>query len=75
AKRSQRMRNIKFHYGDHEQLLMKYLDKNPTITVKEFMHIGKLNRFYASRKLILLVLANVLHVTPHEKGDLFSLTT
>ncbi|HEX5171996.1 MAG TPA: ATP-binding protein, partial [Cyclobacteriaceae bacterium] len=47
AKRSQRMRNIKFHYGDHEQLLMKYLDKNPTITVKEFMHIGKLNRFYA----------------------------
>lgn len=75
VRRAQRMRNIKFHYGDHERLLMQYLDKNPAITVKEFMHIGKLNRFNASKKLILLVLANVLHVTPHERGDLFSLTS
>ena len=74
VRRAQRMRNVKFHYGDHERMLIQYLDKNSTITVKEFMRIGKLNRFNASRKLILLVLANVLHITPHERGDLFSLT-
>jgi predicted HTH transcriptional regulator len=74
VRRAQQMRNVKFHYGDHERILIQYLDKNSTITVKEFMRIGKLNRFNASRKLILLVLANVLHITPHERGDLFSLT-
>jgi predicted HTH transcriptional regulator len=73
VRRAQQMRNIKFHYGEHERALMKYLDQHPSITVREFMHISKLKRFYASRKLILLVLANVLHVTPNEKGDLFSL--
>lgn len=71
-RRSQRERDIKFNFGEHEKLLMQYLDKNPTITLKEFMQLGKLKRFYASRKLILLVLANVLRVTPHEKEDLFS---
>jgi predicted HTH transcriptional regulator len=73
VRRAQRKRDIKFHFGDHEKILMQYLDKNPTITVKEFMQLGKLKRFYASRKLILLVLANVLRITPHEKEDLFSL--
>jgi len=72
ARRSARMRDVKFHYGEHEQLLMQYLDKNPTITLKEFMTLSKLKRFYASKKLVLLVLANVLRVTPHEKGDMFS---
>jgi predicted HTH transcriptional regulator len=73
VRRVQRNRDIKFHFGEHEKILMQYLDKNPTITVKEFMQLGRLKRFYASRKLILLVLANVLRITPHEKEDLFSL--
>lgn len=72
ARRARRKRDIKFHFGEHEKMLMQYLDKNPTITVKEFMQLGKLKRFYASRKLILLVLANVLRIIPHEKEDLFS---
>ena len=72
VRRTQRKRDIKFHFGEHEKILMQYLDKNPTITVKEFMKLGKLKRFYASRKLILLVLANVLRIIPHEKEDLFS---
>jgi len=75
VRRAQRNRDIKFHYGDHERWLIQYLDKNPTITVKEFVELGKLNRFHASKKLILLVLANVLTITPHEKGDLFSMAS
>lgn len=75
VRRAQQKRDIKFHYGEHERFLMQYLDINRTITLKEFMQLSKLKRFYASKKLVLLVLANVLHVTPHEKGDLFSLST
>jgi predicted HTH transcriptional regulator len=73
VRRTQQMRNVKFHYGEHERTLMQYLDQHSSITVKEFMRISRLKRFYASKKLILLVLANVLHVTPNEKGDLFTL--
>ncbi len=72
-KRKQRARDIRFHYGDHEKFLMKYLEVNKSITLKEFVSASGLKRFYASNKLILLVLANVLRVSPHEKGDLYSL--
>jgi hypothetical protein len=72
-KREQRKRDIRFHYGEHEQFLMKYLDAKPYITLHEFMKFRRIRKFIASRKLVLLVLANVLRVTPHEKGDQYSL--
>ncbi|QOI97226.1 MAG: ATP-binding protein [Flammeovirgaceae bacterium] len=62
-----------FTYGEHEQLLFAYLVINPFITVKEFSIITGLNRFKASRKLVRLVLANVLKITPTQRGDQFSL--
>lgn len=73
ARRSQTKKDIRFHYGQYEQLLMQYLDINPAITLNEFVKVSGLKKFHASKKLVLLVLANVLQVTPHEKGDLFSL--
>lgn len=73
ARRSRLKKDIRFHYGEHERLLMQYLDINPAITLKQFVEVSGLKKFYASRKLVLLVLANVLQITPHEKGDLFSL--
>jgi predicted HTH transcriptional regulator len=72
VKRRQRMKDIRFHYGEHEKFLMQYLDAKESITVKEFASLCGLGRLYASRKLILLVLANVLKIVPHEKGDLYS---
>jgi predicted HTH transcriptional regulator len=72
-KRKQRHKDIRFRYGEHEQILMKYLELNKTITLKEFIKESGLKRFYASNKLILLVLANVLRIIPHEKGDLYTL--
>jgi Putative DNA-binding domain len=71
VKRKQRMKDIRFHYGEHEKFLMQYLDEKKAITLKEFVSLSGLNRIYASRKLILLVLANVLRIIPHEKGDLY----
>ena len=73
ARRSQLKKDIRFHFGEHEKFLMSYLDNNPAITLKEFMASSGLKKFYASKKLVLLVLADVLRVTPHEKGDLYSL--
>jgi len=71
VKRKQHMKDIRFHYGEHEKFLMQYLDEKKAITLKEFVSLSGLNRIYASRKLILLVLANVLRIIPHEKGDLY----
>jgi predicted HTH transcriptional regulator len=68
-----RSKNIRFSYGDHEKFLMKYLEVNNHITLNEFISASGLRKFYASNKLIRLVLANVLRIIPHEKGDLYSL--
>jgi hypothetical protein len=73
VKRARAKKDIRFSYGEHEKFLMQYLDSNPTITLKRFVELSGLKKFYASKKLVLLVLADVLKITPHEKGDLFSL--
>ena len=73
VKRSRKKKDIRFHYGEHERSLMQYLDAHKEITLKTFMEMSGLKRFSASRKLVLLVLADVLRVTPHDRGDLYSL--
>lgn len=71
-KRSRRKRDMHFSFGDAEKKLMEYLDVHTNITLNQYMKFSGLNRFRARRKLILLVLANVLKITASEKGDLFS---
>ena len=73
VKRAQLKKDIRFHYGEYEKMLMQYLDANATITLHQFRALSGLKKFYASKKLVLLVLADVLKITPHEKGDLYSL--
>ena len=51
---------------------MRYLDQNLHITLEEFQQLCGLDRFLASRKLVTLVLANVIRITPTEKGDVYS---
>lgn len=65
-------KNIQFTYGAHESSLMRYLDDHPSITLKEFQTLSGLDLITASRKLVTLVLANVIRITPTEKGDLYS---
>jgi hypothetical protein len=73
VKRASLKKDIRFYYGEHERFLMQYLDTHPAITLQKFVELSGLKRFYASKKLVLLVLADVLNITPHEKGDLYSL--
>ncbi|MBS1558424.1 MAG: ATP-binding protein [Bacteroidetes bacterium] len=65
-------KNVRFYFAEHELALMKYLDAHKTITLQEFENLTGLNQLVASRKLILLVLANVLKITASEKGDYYS---
>ncbi len=71
-RRKRQNKNIHFYFAEHELALMKYLDENKTITLQEFQKLTGLNQFAGSRKLILLVLANVLKITATEKGDIYS---
>jgi hypothetical protein len=73
-RRSRIKKDIRFHFGDTEKVLMQYLDHHHSITLKKFCEISRLRKFVASRKLVLLVLANVLRIKPTEKGDLYSLS-
>ena len=73
ARRSNNKKGVHFYFGEHERTLMQYLDVHSTITISKFSEITKLQRFYASKKLVLLVLGGVLIITPHERGDLYSL--
>jgi len=70
--RSKKKKDIRFTFGHAEKQLMEYLEQKDTITLQEFRSVAGLNRFLAAKKLILLVLANVLRITPTEKGDYYS---
>jgi hypothetical protein len=68
-KRSKKKSGFQFTYGDQEKLLMQYLEVHQFITLIECANLLKINKWRASRKLILLVLADVLKIEPSEKGD------
>ncbi len=70
-KGERKQRNIRFQYGEKEKVLMQYLGENQKITVTQFATIANIPRFVASRTLILLTLAHVLRVFPHESEDYF----
>lgn len=72
VRRSKNKRDIRFTFGDAEKKLMEYLNEHQAISLTAYQKLSGLNRFKARRKLILLVLANVLKITATEKGDLYS---
>ncbi|MTI31832.1 AlbA family DNA-binding domain-containing protein [Xanthovirga aplysinae] len=72
-RRRRRQKDISFHFGEKEKLLMEYLQNHDHITLKEFSSLAKINLFKSSRTLILLVLANVLEIIPREKEDYYIL--
>ena len=71
--RRENQEGIQFSYGDSERWLMEYLRNTPTITLEEFAVLNKLPAWIASRKLVLLVLAQVLKIIPGESFDQYSL--
>lgn len=73
ARRAQQKKDVRFHYGEYEKLLMQYLDVHDAITLKKFCEISGLKKAQASKKLVLLVLADVLRISPQEKEDVYTL--
>ncbi|HZY81648.1 MAG TPA: ATP-binding protein [Cyclobacteriaceae bacterium] len=72
VRRGKQGKNVQFTYGDHESTLMRHLEKQDKITLPEFQVLTGLPYTAAAEKLITLVLANVLKITPTEKGDYYS---
>lgn len=66
-----REQNLRFQYGDKENMLMQHLDEHGNITVTEFAALAKVPRRQASRTLVLLVKTNVLRIEPDEMEDRF----
>jgi predicted HTH transcriptional regulator len=66
-------RNYSFQYGDKENILVKYLDLNPYITVSQYAQLAAIKTTIASRTLVLLCLAGLLIITPFESEDRFGL--
>ena len=65
-------KGARFTYGDAEQKIIHLLGSQQEVTLRELTQLTGLNRFLTSRKLVRLVLANVIKITPTDKGDLFS---
>jgi len=74
-KGERKQRDIRFQYGEKEKTLLQYLGDNRQITVDQFAELANIPRHTASRTLVLLSLAHVLKITPHETGDFFTLAT
>lgn len=72
-KEQMKEKSYRFQYGEKEDILMKYLDQNPAITLSEFSRIAGISIKQASKTLILLVLAKVLKVFASESGDRYAL--
>ncbi|CAG5009370.1 hypothetical protein DYBT9275_04481 [Dyadobacter sp. CECT 9275] len=67
-------RDVRFQYGDKEQKLMELLDKKQTVTVDLFAAFAGIPRKIASNTLVVMVLARVLEVHPHEMLDQFTMS-
>ncbi len=72
-RRQRRPRDIKFVYGEKEKTLMMYLEEYGEITVEEFSKVAGIKKYFASKTLVLLVLANVLEIEPREGKDIYRL--
>lgn len=72
-KKSKHPKDMVFTYGRKEEILLKSLEENQRISVREFSKIAKIPKFLASKTLVRLVLANVLLIHPQESDDYFTL--
>jgi predicted HTH transcriptional regulator len=64
---------VSFVFGPNEQKLFRYLNQYERITVNEFSNLVNISTRRASRILVNLVSAGVLHLFTHEKAEFFTL--
>lgn len=59
-------------YGKPEKSLLKYLESNDRITLKEFCKLANISRRRANRIIVNLVRMGVLKVLTHEKTEFYT---
>lgn len=64
--------DVTFEFGEHELLLMRYLEEYGKVTVEQFARIANLPTRDASEKLVLLTRADILNIHPSEQNDFFT---
>lgn len=64
---------LKVSIGDNEKRLLKYLEMNERITVRELGRLINVSDRRASRMLVQLVRAGVIRIHTHEKEDYYTL--
>ena len=74
-RRQRRQKDIRFTFGEKEKLLMEYLEQYGSITLDDFAKLAGIRKYYASKALILLVLAKVLKVEPQDGKDIYKLNS
>ena len=62
---------VQFEFGETELLLMRYLEQYGRVTVDGFAQISSLNREEASKLLVTLTRAGVLHQHREARGDFY----
>ena len=61
-------------YGKNESALLKYLEKNERITLKEFKKLVNISRWRAAKILVNLISAGVIRNHTHEKTEFYTLS-
>lgn len=64
---------LRFSYGENEKMLLRYLDAYHRITLHDFSRLVNISRRRASRILIALVRAGVIHLHSEGKLDYYTL--
>lgn len=67
-------RDVSFQYGEKEEKLMKLLVEKESVTVDLFATVAGIPRKMASNTLVVMVLARILEVHPHEMIDKFTMS-
>lgn len=68
-KRKSDTRNERFVYGDKEKVLMGLIEQDGFATLHSFAQAAKIKKYFASKTLVKLVLANLLEIEPKAEGD------
>jgi predicted HTH transcriptional regulator len=70
-KRSRGKKSTVIKLGNEEQQLFNFIARHGKATLMDFMHICGLSRALASKKLVDLVMSNILEIVADEKVDYF----
>ena len=70
-KRSRVKKSTVIKLGNEEQQLFNFIARHGQATLMDFMHICGLSRALASKKLVDLVMSNILEIVADEKVDYF----